>query len=174
MDHGYRHPVVADRRPTVSGGFSFIELLMVVSILAIAAIVVVPQIARSDTFEIQGAARALVSDLLYAQNEAIGEQAVRRVVFDPAADTYRLTDGSNTSLPAPWLGGEYAVALGDGGDFSSVTIDSTSFTGDTVSFDELGSPSEGGTIDLVAGGLRYRITVTAFTGRVTVEQVTGG
>jgi len=166
--------MVPGRRSAAAGGFSFIEMLMVVSILAIAAVIVVPQIARSETFEIQGAARALVSDLLYAQNQAIGEQATRRVIFDPAAESYRLTDGSNVTLPAQWLGGSYVVRLGAGSSFGSVAIDSTSFTNDTLTFDELGSPSEGGTIDLIAGAARYRITVTAFTGRVTVDEVTGG
>ena len=154
--------------------FTLIELLMVMIVLAIAAVVVVPRIARSDTFEVQGAARALVSDLLYAQNEAIGGQATRRVIFDVNGDSYRLTDATNATLPAKWLGGSYEVRFGAASDFPSVTIDATSFTNDTVTFDELGSPSEGGTIDLTAGSTKYRITVTAFTGRVTVDEVTGG
>mgnify|MGYP006292206817 CR=1 FL=1 len=158
----------ADTRP----GFTMIELIVVIAIIAIAAVVVVPQIGRTDTFEVQGAARALISDLLYAQNDAIGEQATRRVIFNTTNNSYRLTDGSNVTLPAQWLGGSYQVDLADS--FSQVSIDSVSFTSATMSFDELGSPSEGGTIDLTAGGQRYRITVTAFTGRVTVDQVTGG
>jgi len=172
MDNVLGHDAGPGGRSGDARGFTFIELLMVISIMAIAAIVVVPQIARSDTFEIQGAARALVSDLLYAQNEAIGRQAARRVVFDPTNDAYRLTDGANTTLPAQWLGGSYQVALPE--TFPSVAIDTVSFTNNTVTFDELGSPSEGGTIDLTTGSKRYRITVTAFTGRVTVDEVTGG
>lgn len=161
------------KRPAaVRHAFTMIELIIVIAIIGIAAVVVVPQIGRTDTFEVQGAARALISDLLYAQNDAIGQQATRRVIFDITNNSYRLTDGSNVTLPAKWLGGSYQVDLADS--FSQVAIDSVSFTSGTVSFDELGSPSEGGTIDLTAGGQRYRITVTAFTGRVTVEQVTGG
>jgi type II secretory pathway pseudopilin PulG len=151
-----------------------IELIVVIVVLGIASIVVVPYLARSDTFEVQGAARAVIGDLLFAQNDAIAQQATRKVVFDPTNDRYTLTDGSDAPLAAPWLGGTYQVRFGAGSQWSSVSIDSVSFTGDTVWFDELGTPSEGGTIDVTAGGTTYRVTVTALTGRVTVAQVTGG
>ncbi len=156
-------------------GFTVVELLVVIVILGIAAALVVPQMASSDTFEAQGAARTLVSDLYAAQNTAIAEQTTRKVIFNVGGNSYRLTDSTDTTLPAAWLGGQYQVNFGPTSGFGQVTIASVDFGGDTeVSFDELGTPSSGGTIDLLAGSVRYRVTVTAFTGRVTVEQVAGG
>lgn len=155
--------------------FTVIELLVVIVILGIAAALVVPQMASSATFEVQGAARTLVSDLYAAQNTAVAEQATRKVIFNVGGNSYRLTDNTDTTLPAAWLGGQYQVAFGPSSSYGQVTIASVDFGGNTeVSFDELGTPSSGGTIELLAGTQRYRITVTAFTGRVTVEQVTGG
>ncbi len=156
-------------------GFTIIELMVLLVILGIAAALVVPHIASSSTFEAQGAARAIMADLYTAQNGAISEQVVRKVIFDVANDRYSVTDATDTPLAASWLGGAYTVDFGAQSSFKGVSISAADFGGSTtVSFDELGTPSSGGTIDIRAGGLTYRITVTAFTGRVTVDQVVSG
>jgi prepilin-type N-terminal cleavage/methylation domain-containing protein len=168
-------PISCAHRTSSPRGFTFVELLVVLVILGIMAALVVPQIARSDSFAAQGAARMLVSDLLFAQNNAIAEQAEREVRFDIDAQNYWIEDETDTPLPAAWLGGQYRVQLGDNSKFPGVRIDAANFGGATdIAFDELGTPSSGGTVDLTVGGVRFRITVTAFTGRVTVDQITGG
>ena len=154
------------------GGFTIIEMMVVLVILGIAAALVVPNIASSASFEVQGAARAVMADLYAAQNGAISDQAERKVIFDVAGDSYSVTDSTDTPIAAPWLGGTYTVAFGPTSSFKGVTITAVDFGGaTTVSFDELGTPDSGGTITIQAGGIQYRITVTAFTGRVTVEQL---
>ncbi len=161
-------------KPARPSAFTLIELMIVISIMALTMLLVVPHIASSASFEVQGAARAVVSDLLYAQSEALANQAPRKVIFDVPNNRYRLTDDSDVTLPAAWLGGSYVVAFGDGSEFDKVTLESAQFGGQsTVMFDELGAPASGGTVDVVAGNHRYRVTVTAFTGRVSVEEVTG-
>jgi len=156
-------------------GFTFVELLVVIVILGIVAALVVPRMAQSDEFAAQGAARMVVADLLYAQNNAIAEQAERKITFDTANQRYTITDAADNALPAPWLGGQYEVRLGDSSQFPGVRLQAADFGGDPhVTFDELGTPSAGGTINLAADAAGYRIQVTAFTGRVTVEPATGG
>lgn len=165
------------RRCLVCGieGFTMIEIMVVVVILSIMAALVVPQIGKTDSFAAQGAARVVVNDLLYAQNQAVSEQATHKVVFDVASDAYRLTDGDDVTLSAPWMGGDYELDFANDSRFPNVTLVSANFGGNvTISFDDLGVPSGGGTVELEAGGVRYRVTVTAFTGRVTVAEVTGG
>jgi prepilin-type N-terminal cleavage/methylation domain-containing protein len=159
----------APRRPRRIG-FTLIELLMVIVIMAVIAALVIPEVARSDSFQAQGAARMLVGDLLYAQNEAISHQQQRQVVFDPGGESYRLLDGQGVTLPASWLGGSYRVNL-DQQNFGSVDLVSTTFANNTVRFDDLGAPSEGGDIELAAGSHRYRITVVPLTGRVEVAEL---
>lgn len=151
--------------------FTMIELMVVMVILAIASALAVPYIARSDSFAAQGAARALIGDLLFAQNDAISQQQTRRVIFDLNNQTYRLADGASQTLEAAWLGGNYVVSFGQGTQWPNVRIQSVSFTSARLDFDDLGTPSEGGTVELTAGGERYVITVTPLTGRISV---TGG
>jgi prepilin-type N-terminal cleavage/methylation domain-containing protein len=154
--------------------FTLIELMIVISIIALTAMLVVPHIASSASYEVQGAARALAGDLLYAQSEAIANQQSRQVIFDAPNNSYRLTDASDVTLPAAWLGGSYRVSFGAESEFNDVAIESPQFGGQSaVVFDEMGAPSSGGSVELVAGPHRYRVTVTAFTGRVSVEEVTG-
>ncbi len=169
--HG-RSPI-SDRRS--SAAFTLLEVLVVVVILGLIAAAVVPQISRAGGMSAQAAARLIVSDLMFAQNEAIAQQAWRQVIFDPTHDSYRLADAGGTTLTAPWMGGDYVVSFADDRRFSGVSLVGVDFSGQTqVVFDDLGTPDAGGTIDVAADGTGYRITVAAFTGRITVAPVTGG
>ncbi|MHB1156691.1 MAG: GspH/FimT family pseudopilin [Phycisphaerales bacterium] len=165
---------IAHRTSHIRFGFTLVEILFVVLILGIVAALVVPQIGSTATFEVQGAARTVVADLLFAQNDAIANQTTRKVVFDTVNNRYRVTDSAGNTLSAPWLGGTYQVPFGAGSRFPAASLAAVSFTNTTISFDELGAPSAGGTIDITAGTQRYRVTVTAITGRISVTPVTGG
>lgn len=168
---------ISERRTSRLGtvpAFTMIELMVVIVILAIASAVAVPYIAKSDSFAVQGAARAVVGDLLFAQNDAIAQQENRQVIFDVVNHTYRITDGSGNNLSAAWLGGEYIVKFGQGTQWPGVSISEVSFADATLSFDDLGTPSQGGTVELTAGGQQYVITVTPLTGRISVAQGSGG
>ena len=144
-------------------------------IMGIAAAIVVPQMLSAGTLGIQAAARMVIADILYAQNEAIAQQSPRRVVFDTANDLYRLTDGAGTTLSVNWKGdglGNYVVDLSSDSRFQGVMLTSAAFGGTAVlEFDDLGTPISGGSVELEFDENRYRVTVAAFTGRVTVERL---
>lgn len=159
------------------GGFTLVEILMVVLILGIAAAVVVPRAARSAPFRVQAAARAVVGDLTFAQNEAIANQARRIVAFDSSTESYRIMrpgSGGDELVSAPWMGGDYIVRFGEQSRFDGVDIVSVTFSNETITFDDLGAPSEGGQVVLSAGGQSYTVEVTPLTGRITVTEGTGG
>jgi prepilin-type N-terminal cleavage/methylation domain-containing protein len=158
--------------------FTLIEVLLVVAIIGLAGAIVVPQISGMGSLQIQAASRIIIADLVYAQNEAVAHQAVRKLVFDTATNSYKLTDADGNTLSATWKNDaaeNYVVSLSDDERFRRVTLASASFNNQPViEFDPLGSPDSGGTVELVSGTLRYRITVAAFTGRVTVAPVDSG
>ena len=159
-------------------GFTLIEVLVVVAIIGIAGAVVVPQMLSSGRLQIQAASRMVIADLLYAQNDAIAHQTSRSVVYDTTTNSYKVTDATGTALAVSWkndAAANYVINFSQDSRFNGVTLSSPNFGGtSTIQFDALGTPSSGGTVDLVAGSTTYRVTVGAFTGRVTVAPVSGG
>ena len=155
-------------------GFTLVEVLIVIVIIGIAAGIVVPHMLETGAMSSQAAARATISDILFAQNEAIALQSTRRVVFDVDANAYRLTDAGGTTLPAPSRSGRlYVVDFAGDRRFEGVVLSRADFDDEAVlEFDPLGAVASGGQVELTAGDIRYRINVAAFTGRVTIEPVT--
>jgi len=153
--------------------FTLVEVLVVLVIIGIAAAIVVPHMLNVGTMSSQAAARSAISDILFAQNEAISMQSPRSVVFDVDANQYQLTDGSGTVLSAPSRsGGLYVVDFSTDRRFQGVVLSDVNFDDETtLTFDALGTPTSGGQLELSAGDIRYRITVAAFTGRVTIAPV---
>lgn len=166
-------PIRLDR--LAARGFTLIEVLIVVAIIGLAGAIVVPAIGRMGSLQIQAASRIVIADLIYAQNEAIAHQSVRKLVFDAATGSYKLTDAQGNTLAATWKNGDdanYVVSFKADGRFAGVDLSTVDFGGaKEISFDALGTPSSGGTVDLVSGSYRYRVSVAAFTGRVTVAPV---
>lgn len=150
---------------------------MLLAIMGTIAAIVVPQMSNPGSMQIQAAGRMVMADIIYAQNEAISSQATRRVVFEPAQDRYRLTDDQNVSVNVSWKGstggaGNYIVDLQQDARFGGVEMENVDFGGgsDILEFDAVGSAISGGTLDLVYRDIRYRITVSNFTGKVEIEQ----
>lgn len=156
-------------------GYTLAEVLIVVTIIGIASAVVVPHMLAAGTLGVQAAARIIVSDILYAQNDAIAQQRTRRVIFDPANESYVLQDENGALLTVRWKGGtanNYSTDFTTDDRFQGVVIVSADFGGiSTLEFDALGGPLNGGTVVIDFQGSRYRVTVASFTGRVTVEQI---
>jgi type II secretory pathway pseudopilin PulG len=149
-------------------------VLVVVTIIAVAGAVVVPQMLNSGSLRVQAAARNVIADLLYAQNDAVGTQAPRSVVFDVPDNNYQVVDSAGNTLSVSWKAGpagtaNYMVDFANDNRFSGVALLAVNIGGgNSVQYDALGSPANGGTIDLVSGTTQYRITVAPITGRVTL------
>src|SRR5262245_40596117 len=63
-------------------GYTLIELIIVIAILALAAALLVPNLVGRDTMTLQTAMRMLIADLSFAQSDALANQGYRRVVFN--------------------------------------------------------------------------------------------
>ncbi len=168
-------PVMTTKPQKNHAGYTLVEVLIVVTILGIAAAVVVPQMLTAGTLGIQAAARIIIADMLYAQNDAIAQQRNRKVVFDAAAESYSITDESDAVITARWKNGDannYIIDFANDDRFQGVVIVSADFGGDpTLEFDALGAPLNGGNVVIRFQNTQYRVTVAAFTGRVTVQEI---
>ncbi|MEM9753499.1 MAG: prepilin-type N-terminal cleavage/methylation domain-containing protein [Planctomycetota bacterium] len=174
------------RRPShqlaASRGYTLVEVLVVVVILGIASAVVVPQLLAAGTLGIQAAARLVVADILFAQNEAIAAQDNRWLEFDAATESYRVmrvnpTTGLEETLTIGWVNGQqsnYVVDFSDDERFEGITLDSVQMGGSAATrleFDDLGSPLITDEMVIVLGFQNQTRTVRIqpFTGRVTVD-----
>ncbi len=61
-------------RRTRTHGYTLVELLVVVGVLAIAGTLLLPNLVDKGTFAIQAAARSIVSDIVFAQSDALANQ----------------------------------------------------------------------------------------------------
>jgi prepilin-type N-terminal cleavage/methylation domain-containing protein len=156
-------------------GFTLIELVIIIVVLAIIAAVAIPRLGDVASTKAAATAEKIKSDIRYAQELAMTRNRSYRVYFNAA--------------PAPGSG--YAIvydADGDGnwgevGEFASdpsgkgdlsITLNSGDYAGVTASlsagsyiaFNSLGRPTTGGgaTITMSPGG--YTIIISAETGAV--------
>lgn len=154
--------------------YTLVEVLVVVTILGIVSAVVVPQMLQAGTLGVQAAARMIIADLLFAQNDAVAKQRPRRVIFEQAENRYRVTDEQGETLTHDWRGGDSKYEVDFDGDrrFAGIRLVEVEFDDDgALEFDEMGSPSTGGHVILEYNDERFRIDVASFTGRVTVEKL---
>ena len=166
-------------------GFTLVEMLIAIAVLGIMSAIVVPHMLQAGTLGVQAATRAVIADILHAQSQAIAHQSEHKVIFDLTDNSYLLTrtDASLADIPlrAPWkvndgsANQDYETNFSTDTRFNGIQIIGADFGGlPTLIFDDFGSPTNGGTIDLRFNGTEYQITVAEFTGRVTVQQTAGG
>jgi len=169
----YRHHARGPR------GFTLIELMIVVAVLAIAGALVVPMIGNTAPDKLRGAANRLAADLAFAKVESIAHgDDLRRVVFDNPNDQYHIAAASDPTTPLtnPLGGQPYLVTYGQGNAaiLINVTLDSYTLNGD----DELGFSLYGGldqptaaTITLGCDGRTITLTVDPNTGETVIGAI---
>ena len=162
--------IISAPQATFSKAFTIIEIIVVIVIIAIAAAIIVPYAIETTTSQARSAARMIMSDLTYAQNEAIVTQTPITVTFDISSNSYTISNESGP-LIHPITKKAYVVDLDMISGFENVVISSASFGGSAaVTFDAIGAPSNGGTVVVSAGQHSYTITVAPVTGKITVSQ----
>ncbi|MHC4414849.1 MAG: prepilin-type N-terminal cleavage/methylation domain-containing protein [Planctomycetota bacterium] len=180
-------------RTAQTRGYTLIELIMVMAVLALAAALLVPQLVSSDSMTVQAAVRLIIADLSFAQSDALANQEYRRVLFYDDGRGYclfRVTD-SDYATPADLdtadyifdpLGamGRYIVDFTEDDRFEGVTIESVDIDGGAreVTYDALGGtvitpgvPGNGGEIIISFDAERYQIDIAPFTGKLTVSKL---
>lgn len=161
----------------LSGGFTLMELMMVITIIAIAAMMVVPMLFGAGQSKVKAAAERLMADLEMARSLAITYCRPFVVRFDPNGQPpyYQIEDQDGNVITHPITKGQYIVRFSDSLDgvrIKQVTFDGTA----QVRFNWLGSPYNGngqdlncGLIRLEAGGYEGQIFIEPMTGLVRLE-----
>jgi general secretion pathway protein H len=178
------------------GGYTLIELLIVIAVLGLAGALLVPHLVNQPSMRVQAAVRHLIADLSFAQSDALAHQEYRRVHFyddGRGLCILRVNDGNfaapfdpataeyiNDPLAPAGEMGRYIVDFTLDDRFFGVSITSVNIDGGRrdVVYDPLGGtirpgllPGTGGTIVVSAEDQVYQITVAPFTGKMTVEKL---
>ena len=150
--------------------FTIIEILIVVALLAIAGMMIVPMTSSAASIQIDSAANMIAADLEYAKSMAISRGQNFSVVFDAAAEAYQIKDQTGSVISHPVKKGfPYTVNFQNESRLNKVKILSADFGGsETVTFDYLGSPDNGGSVSLQAAGVTKTIRVEPVTGYISI------
>jgi len=164
------------------GGFTLVELLMVITVLIIAAAIVIPNIGSAADAQAMSAARALASDLELARHLALKTAQPHTVLFSDDLQSYKVVAeyggesyAAADAIPHPVVSGKtFEVTLSARNGMGAVTVASASFGGDAyVTFNELGEPSSAGEVTVEAGDLQIVVAVAGLTGSVSTTRVGG-
>ena len=169
--HSYIEKETGKKLPGSGNGFTLIEIIIVVVIISIVALAAVPMMSSASSVQIRAAANMIAADLEYAKSMAISRGQNYSVLFDQNADNYRLRDQDNNVIEHPVKKGfDYIVDFQNDGRLSRVDIAGADFSAtQDVQFDSLGSPDNGGTVTLQAGGTTITITVEPITGYISIN-----
>ncbi|MEO5657581.1 MAG: GspH/FimT family pseudopilin [Nitrospiria bacterium] len=167
------------RKSNNDRGFTVIELVLVIVVVAIIALAAAPRLVNITGVKASATARRLQSDIAYTQNLAMTSNRRHRVVF-PSTNSYEVRDAAGVLATNPDGGGVFAVTTDSG-----ITL-SWSLNGDAalnrgVEFDSLGRPyfydgvTTPSTTNLTAGEIKtwsggtqqQTVTVQPQTGKVS-------
>lgn len=155
--------------------FTLIEMMIVVLLMAIVAVVVLPNASADGTVRLVSAVNMIVADIEYAQSLSLAEPSDPALVrIDEAAESYWIARASDPATPVNRPNGEpYVVTYGTdpGVDLLGVTLDLENEAKD-IQYDEFGRLSTvGERVILVTSAIcgTMRIRVKAETGSVYID-----
>ncbi|MDG2478074.1 MAG: hypothetical protein P8M32_09305 [Phycisphaerales bacterium] len=181
---------------SVRSAYTLGEMVIVLTILGIAATLLIPHLSDRGDTEIQAAARQLVADISWAQCDAVAGQGFRRLHFyddgrgwclvtvDDASFNTAFNEATAIYADDPWRtrrgGGDFIVNFVDDTRFQTVQVVdvTTAEGGRDLTFDRLGgtvaAPGLGAgaaSVQLSDGMDTWQVNVAPVTGRVAVARV---
>ena len=169
---------VAKAKP-INRGFTLVELVMVLLLVAILAFVVTPR-SSENTIELSSQAEQVATDIRYAQSlsmtrgAALGTQGRYCIFFTATGYQYR-NNGNSYATPCtvpvnhPATGSSTAIVL------AGTAVSTANLTGNYLEFDTKGQPASfaaaasNATITLSATGGPRTVVVSPVTGKATVQ-----
>lgn len=170
--------------PGQNGGFTLVEILVVVVIIGLAMWAAVPMFSGAAQMQLQSAANMLAADLEFAKSLAISRQQKYGLDFHPGTDSYdviHIDEANNVQIvmhPVK-IGFPYTISYRDDTRLNKVDLSAASFDGTSqVFFDYLGSPHNGnvtnndlnsGSITLEGGGITMTVIIEPVTGYIRIQ-----
>ena len=162
------------------GGFTLIELVMVIVLIGILAVYAAPKLGNITSTNSGAFTDKLRADIRYAQNLAMSQNRSYRIYFNTAPSSnpgYAVvndanadgwgTTGANEYAQDPARSGNLSIAL-NAGQYAGITFSAIGFSGNYVEFNSLGVPYD----SLGALTVSKSVTVSP-VGTVTVTAQTG-
>lgn len=149
----------------ISRGFSLLELVLVLAIIATLSAIAVPRYAASVTgYRADAAARRIAADLSLARTNAYSSSRNVTVVFDLAADEVTIVGVPHLNDP----GSDYVTSLS--AEPYRARLVSANFGGDSqVVFDLHGIPDSSGQVVIEVGNVQRTIVLDRGTGKAAAQ-----
>ena len=142
------------------GGFSLMEMVIVMVIIGIIAVVATSQMPNQQIFQADGFREVLVQDLRLTQALSMSQNQRYRIVV--GASSYQIQNQSGSPVTNPETGGDSTVYP------TGLTVTPTT----TVAFDGMGRPYDGGGAAL-GGLLTFTVTAGSYTHSASVTAQAG-
>ncbi|MCX5708527.1 MAG: MerR family transcriptional regulator [Candidatus Omnitrophica bacterium] len=154
-------------------GFTLIELVMVMVIIAILAAVAIPRFDSFYSIKLSGAMKKAMSDIRYVQQVAVSRHTNTRVTFNKTSDIYTAEEefpvGNNAwiSIKSPFTRGDLTVNYATDPQYKGINITDANFNSSNIlQFKWQGEPASGGRVDFEYKQNTNSILVQNMTGIV--------
>ncbi|MFA5928106.1 MAG: prepilin-type N-terminal cleavage/methylation domain-containing protein [Candidatus Margulisiibacteriota bacterium] len=155
-------------------GFTMIELVVVVVVLAILAAVGLSRMPVQSRMKLTSCRDRMMRDIRFAQTSAVTQQDNYGVIFDVALDTYSVYQGAGNYanvITNPATGTPYDVDLT--ASFTGIDLLSTDLAGTFVEFDGQGVPHESGAELASQKNIILKDSALGDTATISITQMTG-
>lgn len=155
-----------------SNGFTLIELVVIITIVAILAVAVLTSGTAKGPIRLEAACQKLAVDLRYMQQMAMAEQVRFGISFDASDEAYfGFRVNTSTKARDPQTQGDLEVEFDEMTEFNEIGIVSTNFS-DAIEFDSMGAPYDASAVVLSSEGI-VTLTDGSNTKTVRIQPVTG-